>query len=164
MHECHSAEYSVPLHVQLTENHIHDNDKLSYKRPKDKVAAVFFSQNILIISKLALSPLWLFSFAQQPRKIMQHLTGQHTINYEPLSQWAQGSLSLELRDKVTSIPQVVTTSPLDNWLDILPEPAAILSSLSPWTQAAYILDNSRDKCQKNKTCYFSLTRLLVKEK
>lgn len=72
----------------------------------------------------------------------------------------QRPLSPELHEKVTSIPQVVTTSPLVNSLDILPEPAAILLSLSPWTQPLYILDNSRDECRtKKKACL----RLLVKE-
>lgn len=37
MHECDSAEHLAlfPLHVQLTKNHIHDNDKVSHKRPVD---------------------------------------------------------------------------------------------------------------------------------
>lgn len=32
--ECAAGHFSVPLHVQLTENHIHDNDKLSHKKPE----------------------------------------------------------------------------------------------------------------------------------
>lgn len=75
-----STMFSIPLHVQLTGNHIHNNDKLSHERPEDNTkvqirpfAAVLFSENILIISKLALSLLWFFSFAQQPRKTMPHI-------------------------------------------------------------------------------------------
>lgn len=87
------------------------------------------------------------------------MTVQHVC--EPRPSEPLSSVSLELHTKVTSITQVVTTSPLDNSLDILPEPEAILSLLSPWTQAANILDNSRNGCQKKtKTCW----SLLVREK
>lgn len=61
------------------------------------------------------------------------------LNHDPLSQWAQWFLSLELRSKVTSIPQAVKTCPLDSSSDMLPEPGAILS----------ILSLSADRCGEN---------------